>query len=188
LEDLNNKYNTSITEDTLPPDGILHISGDLKDSGTRREFTGGAVRDAEGGKGRYDLIPSIPIFFLARVYEMGAKKYADRNWEKGMPINVFVDCAKRHLDKYQMGLRDEPHLSQALWNIVGALFMAAMVHLGLRDTSFNNLPNHVGEHTWKGQEQNKTIKEWKAPPLSPMEIKSLETFGLTRSKDTNERS
>jgi hypothetical protein len=150
---------------------------DLKDSGTRQSFTSGAVRDAQGGKGRYDLIPPTPIFLLARVYEMGAAKYASRNWEKGMPIEKFVDCAKRHLEKYQMGLRDEPHLSQALWNIVGALWMAVMIHLGLRDKSFNDLPNHVGDISWQGQEN---VEGWDAPPLSLSEIESLKSYGLER--------
>lgn len=34
---------------------------------------------------------------LAQHYENGAQKYADRNWEKGMPFSRYVDSAKRHL-------------------------------------------------------------------------------------------
>lgn len=155
---------------------------EFKDSGTRQQFGQGAVRDAATGKGRFDLVPQAPIFLLARVYEMGAAKYASRNWEKGMPIGKMIDCAQRHLAKYQMGLRDEPHLSQALWNIVGALWMAGMVHFGLRDKTYNDLANHVGDVAWKGQEK---VEGFDAPPLSPSEIVSLETFGMRKQENKN---
>lgn len=155
---------------------------EFKDSGTRTQFGTGAVRDAATGKGRFDLVPTAPIFLLARVYEMGAAKYASRNWEKGMPIGKFIDCAERHLGKYKMGLRDEPHLSQALWNIVGALWMAGMVHFGLRSAEYNDLPNQVGDVAWKGQEK---IEGAEAPPLSPSEIASLESFGMKKQEKNN---
>ena len=34
---------------------------ELKDSGTRREFTTGAVRDVADGKGRCDLLPLVQV-------------------------------------------------------------------------------------------------------------------------------
>ena len=98
---------------------------EILDSGTRREFNTGAVRDIADNKGRCDLLPldvvhSITgdfvfeyidayvrrgdtlsllkaickfidtqydcrvtaILDLAKHYEEGAKKYADRNWER----------------------------------------------------------------------------------------------------------
>ena len=162
---------------------------DIKDSGSRRGFSSGAVRDAQGSKGAFHLVPEISIFLLARVYEDGAKKYAERNWEKGMPISVYINSAQRHLAKYKMGLRDEPHLSQAFWNIAGALFTAVMVYLGLRDSSFNDLPNQVGRATHDGFEQlddRVTDGTWETCPLSQHELDSLKNFGMTPENCTSE--
>jgi hypothetical protein len=95
----------------------------LKDSGHRRQFETGAVRDRAAGKGRYDLLSTQMLMRLARHYEAGAIKYADRNWEKGMPISVYVDAAMRHLVKYIAGWNDEDHLAAVVWNIAAIMFM-----------------------------------------------------------------
>ena len=95
----------------------------IQDSGTRREFESGAVRDMAEGKGRCDLLPMCALLRLARHYEQGAKKYADRNWEKGIPVSVMMDSAIRHILKYMDGWTDEDHLCAAAWNILGAMWM-----------------------------------------------------------------
>lgn len=94
----------------------------LKDSGERRQFTTGAVRDRAAGKGRYDLLPMQLLMRLARHYEAGAMKYSDRNWEKGMPFSVYIDAAMRHLVKYIAGWNDEDHLAAAIWNLAAVMF------------------------------------------------------------------
>lgn len=99
----------------------------IMDSGTRRELElngvkTGAVRDLAEGKGRCDLLPACAILRLARHYEEGAKKYDDRNWEKGIPIHCFVDSAIRHIMKYLDGWTDEDHLVAATWNLMGAMW------------------------------------------------------------------
>ena len=88
----------------------------IKDSGTRREFDSGAVRDMQEGKGRMDLLPACAIIRLAKHFENGAKKYEERNWEKGIPTHSFIDSAIRHLLKYLDGADDEDHLCAAAWN------------------------------------------------------------------------
>ena len=55
-------------------------------------------------------------------YKNGALKYAERNWEKGLPVHSFIDSAIRHLCKEILGWTDEPHLIACVWNIVGALY------------------------------------------------------------------
>jgi hypothetical protein len=91
----------------------------IKDSGTRREFETGSVRDAQEGKGRFDLIPYLPHKNLAKHYEAGIKKYGERNWEKGQPLQVFLDSANRHILRFMNGERDEDHLSASVWNAYG---------------------------------------------------------------------
>lgn len=94
----------------------------IKDSGTRREFETGAVRDIQEGKGRYDLLPWEAIHELALHCEQGALKYGERNCEKGIPMHSLIDSAIRHLSCYMRGMNDEPHLRAALWNISFAIW------------------------------------------------------------------
>ena len=48
----------------------------------RDKFEEGVKND--DGKLRYDLIPVRPLAEVARVYTIGAKKYSDYNWRKGI--------------------------------------------------------------------------------------------------------
>lgn len=137
---------------------------EIKDSGERREFETGAVRDIQEGKGRCDLLPLdvvswltedmhiVNIFMgltdfqkdndnshlisvlreseclfgncwtmvleLSKHFEAGAKKYGERNWEKGIPTHCYIDSAVRHLLKHLRGDTDEPHDRAFVWNIV----------------------------------------------------------------------
>lgn len=89
----------------------------VKDSGQRQEFDTGSRRDTRDGKGRYDLIPTHPLRRLARHYENGAKKYGDRNWEKGQPLSRYLDSCYRHLIAVLDGLDDEDHAAAVAWNM-----------------------------------------------------------------------
>ena len=136
----------------------------IKDSGERRAFESGAVRDIAEGKGRCDLLPLDVIaqyvsltdnddavllaisqyiysgesvylklaldkfreaakwdvftmlLEVSKHYEEGAKKYAERNWEKG------IDSGVRHYLKWLRGDDDEPHDRAFVWNMLGALW------------------------------------------------------------------
>ncbi|MEN6642590.1 MAG: dATP/dGTP diphosphohydrolase domain-containing protein [Armatimonadia bacterium] len=90
---------------------------ELKDSGERRSFGTGAVRDMSAGKGRYDLISPFMLKREAKWMEKGGAKYGDHNWEKGIPFSSLVDSALRHLNNYRMGMRDEDHLAAAIFNV-----------------------------------------------------------------------
>lgn len=97
-----------------------------------------AVREPSSGKGRYDLISPFAVRRLAKWYELGAQKYADRNWEKGIPFSRCVDSAKRHLDKYVMGMTDEDHLAAAAWNI-----FAIMHYQELGMFELDDMPHYI---------------------------------------------
>ena len=51
----------------------------ILDSGNRREFQTGAVRDMAEGKGDMVSLPNNAILRLSRHYEGGAKKYGRWN-------------------------------------------------------------------------------------------------------------
>ena len=97
------------------------IEDDLKfdDSGNRKEFETGALRDRPKGKGLYSFISPYAIRRMALRCEIGDIKYGDgRNWEKGMPISNFIDSALRHIFQYMEGKDEEDHIGAALWNLM----------------------------------------------------------------------
>lgn len=112
----------------------------IKDSGTRTEFTTGAVRDAQEGKGRMDLLPVRAIIDVAKIFENGAIKYGPNNWRKGIPLSRYMDSGLRHAMKYLRGDRDEDHLSQAIWNFMCLAETQGMIEEGLLPIELNDLP------------------------------------------------
>lgn len=115
----------------------------IKDSGKRHEFGDGAVRDSRKGKGRFDLISPIALARLAGVYERGVPKYGERNWEKGMNVGRLLDSAIRHIYQHLEGLREEDHLGHAAFNLFTAMHTEEMIHRGLLDDKYYDLPDFV---------------------------------------------
>lgn len=186
----------------------------IVDSGARREFESGAVRDIVEGKGRCDLLPlvevgrlvatayykreiysppgsknssddkldpsylkdlicamfssisnfvyngnysslnnaiysfckfeSISVFQamleVSKHFEAGAKKYSERNWEKGIPLHSFIDSGVRHLLKHLDEQTDERHDLAFIWNILCAMYTYEN-HPKLIDLPFNETKN-----------------------------------------------
>jgi hypothetical protein len=73
---------------------------------------------------------------------MGAKKYAERNWERGMPFSRCVASLKRHLMKYQQGKRDEDHLAAIMFNAMALIHYEEMIERGLLPAELNDMPNY----------------------------------------------
>jgi hypothetical protein len=119
----------------------------IKDSGERSQFSTGAQRDCQAGKGRMDLLPFRALIAVAKVYEEGAKKYNDNNWRKGIPLSRYVDSGTRHLAKWMIGWRDEPHLAQACWNLLWLIETSQMIEEGLLPAELNDLPYHTIEQS-----------------------------------------
>lgn len=90
---------------------------DFNDSGERDEFESGAVRDTQGDKRRYDLIPLNPLFRLSEVYRKGAIKYGENNYQKGMSFKRVYASLLRHVFAWAEGRADEDHLAHAAWNM-----------------------------------------------------------------------
>ncbi len=113
----------------------------INDGGARISYgEGKAIREPSTGKGRYDLISPFATQRLAKWYELGAAKYFDRNWEKGMPFSRYVDSAKRHLDKFIMGMEDEDHLAAVCFNV-----FAIMHHQELGQTELDDMPHYLSK-------------------------------------------
>jgi nucleoside 2-deoxyribosyltransferase len=70
---------------------------------------------------RMDLIPPEPLWQLALVYGMGAKKYSDDNWRKGYAWKLSIGALLRHVFQFVRGEYIEPesglpHLVHATWH------------------------------------------------------------------------
>lgn len=111
----------------------------MDDSGARIDYgEGKAIREPTTGKGRFDLVTPFGLERLAKWYELGAQKYAPRNWEKGMPFSRYLDSAERHINKFKMGMTDEDHLAAAVWNL-----MCIIHHEELGQTELDDLPHYL---------------------------------------------
>lgn len=88
-------------------------------------------RKDDQGKLRFDLVPAEALEDLVRVYTMGAGKYEDRNWEKGLKWGKVFGAIMRHLWAFWRGedLDPEsglPHPAHAAWGCMALLhFMRA---------------------------------------------------------------
>lgn len=79
------------------------------------------------GKLRYDLLPFDALEEVVRVISMGAAKYGDRNWEKGLSFGRLIAATLRHVSAYAMGQDKDkesglPHMAHAATN---CLFLIA---------------------------------------------------------------
>ena len=129
----------------------------VRDSGKRQDFVTGSKRDTQDGKGRFVLIPSIPMRRLAKHYENGSAKYGDRNWEKGQPLSRYLDSCERHLQAVKDGLDDEDHQSAVSWNMFAFMYTLEMIRAGL-------LPKELDDMTptWERMKAyNQYVKESK---------------------------
>lgn len=78
---------------------------------------------ADGDKPRPDLICPAFILGLSKVLAFGAKKYADRNWEKGFTYGRLFGALMRHMWAWWGGQDADPetglsHLDHAAFCIM----------------------------------------------------------------------
>ena len=112
-----------------------------KDSGDRRSFITGSVRDRAAGKGRFDLIPTLPLRRLAGLYERGAIKYGDRNWQQGQPLmSSYIDSASRHLNSLIAGEPTEDHAIAVCWNMFAYIYTLNEIEAGRLPKELDDRP------------------------------------------------
>jgi hypothetical protein len=82
------------------------------------EKTGGE----KGSKlARFDLVPVEPLILLAEHFGRGARKYADRNWEKGYDWSLSFAAMMRHAWAFWSGEdidpeTGSPHIIAVAWH------------------------------------------------------------------------
>ena len=99
----------------------------IKDSGERKQFESGMVRDTTEGKIDYSLVLDGPMFKRwAEHLTKGAIKYDKRNWMKATgqaELDRFRESAIRHFIAWFYGERDEDHAAAVIFNINGAEYV-----------------------------------------------------------------
>ncbi|MDI6854411.1 MAG: DUF5664 domain-containing protein [Deltaproteobacteria bacterium] len=78
------------------------------------------------GKLRYDLVSPKALRHLVEVYTMGAEKYDDRNWERGLPLMETFASLQRHAWAWAEGEDLDPesglhHMAHVMWNAAAIL-------------------------------------------------------------------
>ena len=114
----------------------------MNDSGQRQSFETGAVRDTAEGKTRPDLISPFSMDRLGEWLRLGAMKYAERNWEKGIPISRSLASLYRHLLKYQQGATDEDHMAAIMCNAMFIMHTEDMIRRGRLPETLADMPDY----------------------------------------------
>lgn len=137
-----------LTESARMLHEILNPPGATPDAGAH-DLSYGATPKADGGglrynaeKNRLDLLPIEWSLAIGEVMTAGAKKYAARNWERGMSWSIMVGCSLRHLYKFMSGERYDPetgchHLAHCAWNIL------ALMSYDVREIGTNDLAHYA---------------------------------------------
>jgi hypothetical protein len=104
------------------------------------QVSGGLRYDTD--KLRLELLPAEWELELGRVSTKGAKKYAPRNWEKGMAWSKMIGCSRRHILRFLLGEKYDKetgchHLAHAAWNLL------ALMSYDMRKLGENDLPPSV---------------------------------------------
>lgn len=91
---------------------------------------------------RFSLIPSDWLWSLAEHYGVGARKYEDRNWERGYKWSLSVDAHSRHLHAWLDGESYDQetgshHLIAAAWHLI-ALWWFQTHERGTDDVRVNS--------------------------------------------------
>jgi len=94
-----------------------------KDSGERKQFESGMVRDVTTDKTDYLRTLDGPMFERwSQLLRRGAVKYAKRNWMKASgqeELDRFKESAMRHFMQWLREDTDEDHAAAVLFNVNG---------------------------------------------------------------------
>jgi hypothetical protein len=112
----------SVTDDYYARHRTQAMQAERSDVFVGSEADGGGLRFNDG-KPRFDLLPPEALEALAAHYGAGAKKYADRNWERGMAWCKCFASMMRHGWAWMRGEDFDPetgshHMVAVAWNAI----------------------------------------------------------------------
>lgn len=117
------------------------LDGKMNDGGERVIYgEGAAQREPDFEKGQPHLITPFGLTRLSKWYSLGAKKYGDFNWTKGMPYSRYTSAMFRHIIAWMKGDESEDHLSAIAWNA-----LAIIHHQELGETEWDDMPHYISK-------------------------------------------
>jgi hypothetical protein len=102
--------------------GKLAYTGLSPDAPVTQNERGGLQSVVEG---RFDLLPPVAMFELAKVMQHGAEKYAPRNWMK-IDVDSHLNHLLQHVFAYLAGDTQDDHLAHALARAAMAVEVAKL--------------------------------------------------------------
>ena len=103
---------------------------------------------------RFDLLPYDALWKVAEHFGVGARKYADRNWERGYDHSLSQAALGRHFAAYMMGEDYDCHLpecpvdcvehTEGLHIVAVAWHALALIAFTLRGLGNDNRPTTGG--------------------------------------------
>jgi len=123
------------TRITLTPEGAAALAAALDAAAPPAP----PARKADTGKAPWHLLPYDAIGAVVAVLGFGARKYAERNWERGLSHSRTFAATQRHLtDWFQLGLDRDPEtglhpLAHAACEVLFALAFALRETAGVDD-------------------------------------------------------
>lgn len=87
----------------------------------------------------WHLMPFDAVEAIGKVLQFGAKKYAPRNWEKGLPWSRVFSALMRHLSAWQQGEARDPETGYShLWH--AGCCIVFLIAYELRKTGIDDRP------------------------------------------------
>jgi len=76
---------------------------------------------------RYDLIPRAVLMCLADRLEMGAEKYGEWNWQKGLEDAQWMKDGLNHMQHHLSSLMNGDFTEDSEWGHLGAIMFGCMM-------------------------------------------------------------
>jgi hypothetical protein len=105
-------------------------------------------RKDDQGKDPWHLLPWDAVRCIVKVLAFGAKKYAPRNWEKGMAWSRPHDALIRHISAWWEGEKADPETGFShLWHAGCCIFF--LIAFELRGVGVDDRPPAKGSERWR---------------------------------------
>lgn len=148
----NGRYLEMLGDRLEPPDAHFGESADSADNGSGEIRVTNPVTGGEKGQkvARFDLIPAGPLTDVARHYGIGARKYEDRNWERGYDWSLSFGAIQRHLWAFWNGEKFDPDADAPTTHLAAAVFHAlALMEFEETHPEMDDRPRRpAGEWMW----------------------------------------